>query len=571
MRRLFLFAVLLITALLNACQQTEPLAQEYYSLDELIQAYEESNDEINAILKTQWEDTIDAGIREGFWNDGIQFIEETHWSGLSPADQINRDLIALILRNKLSQTRYESDFMPLNSEGGFLTEIYYSVSDTKINTEEEAEQYISKIKALPDYLVLQQKRMQEGLAANKTVPALIVERCLSLLAENLESDAYFDLFLDPLSGNAWAAQRAVLKPYVNTALRQAYGDFQAFLEEVYLPQTRQSIGISEIADGKAYYEGRVRYFSTLNISPDSVFAIGEAEVKRIRGEMDSILTSLAWKGDFADFLQFLRTDKQFYPQSPEALLERAAWLSKKAEGFLPKYFGKLPRMPFTVEPVPAAIAPNYTGGRYSEGSYENRKPGAYWINTYRLETRPFYVLPALTLHEAVPGHHTQIMLAQELEEVPKFRQQQYLSAFGEGWALYAEYLGKEAGMYETPYEHFGALTYEMWRACRLVVDVGIHYKGWTREEAVRLMAENTALSLHEVNTEIDRYIGWPGQALSYKMGELTIRALRQEAELALGAKFDIRAFHDLVLAEGSIPMETLKRRVRDWIVKEGKG
>lgn len=561
----YLFTALLITALLNACQQTEPMAQMDVSLDEVIQAYEDHSEAINTVLKTHWEDTTDGASRVVFWNDGIQFLEETDLSGLSPAEQINRDLIALVLRNKLSQTRYETDLMPLNSEGGFLTEIYYSVSGTKINDAGEADQYITKIKALPDYLALQQKRMQQGLASNKTVPALIVERCLSLLGENLQSEAYFELFLDPLSGNAWADQRAVLKPYVNIEVRQAYRSFEAFLEEVYLPQTRKSIGISEIADGKAYYEQRVRYFTTLNISPDSVFAIGEAEVKRIRTEMDSILVSLDWKGDFADFLQFLRTDKQFYPQSPEALVERAAWLSKKAEGFLPKYFGQLPRMPFTVEPVPAAIAPNYTGGRYSEGSYENHKPGAYWVNTYRLETRPFYVLPALTLHEAVPGHHTQIMLAQELTEVPKFRQQQYLSAFGEGWALYAEYLGKEAGMYETPYEHFGALTYEMWRACRLVVDVGIHYKGWTREQAVRLMAENTALSLHEVNTEIDRYIGWPGQALSYKMGELTIRALRKEAEQALGEQFDIRAFHDLVLAEGSIPMETLKRRVREWI------
>ncbi|MEM6344814.1 MAG: DUF885 domain-containing protein [Bacteroidota bacterium] len=566
----FLIPALLLAASLNACQESEPLAQTYDSLDELIKVYNAHNEIQVELYNTQWTDTTEPSIREGFWNDGVQFLEENHLTDLSPSDQINRDLLGLIFRDQLSRVRYGAELMPLNSEGGFLTEIYYTVSATKINTETDANQYLQKLNALPDYLQLQQERMQRGLKENKTVPALIVERCLSLLDENLATEGYFDMFLAPLSGNAWPDQQAKAKSYVNTEVRAAYYLFRAFLAEAYLPQTRQSIGISEIENGKLYYEDRVRYFTTLAISPDSVFAIGEKEVARIRAEMDSIVKSLAWQGDFASFLHFLRTDPQFYPKTPASLLARAAWLSKKAEGFLPDYFGRLPRMPFTVEPVPAAIAPNYTGGRYSEGSYHNHKPGAYWVNTYRLETRPFYVLPALTLHEAVPGHHTQIMLAQELENVPKFRQQQYLSAFGEGWALYAEYLGKEAGMYETPYEHFGALTYEMWRACRLVVDVGMHYKGWSREEAVKLMSENTALSLHEVNTEIDRYIGWPGQALSYKMGELTIRTLRQEAEQALGDQFDIRAFHDLIIAEGSITMESLKRRVREWIERSAQ-
>ncbi|MEL7533434.1 MAG: DUF885 domain-containing protein [Bacteroidota bacterium] len=577
----FLLALLLMAASQNACQESNsspqtssslevPIAQATYSLDELIQVFETNNEVQAEYHKIHWVDTIAPSIREVFWNDWVQILSENHFADLSPSEQINKDLLTLIFRDQLSRVRYGAELMPLNSEGGFLTEIYYAVSATKINSETDANQYLQKIEALPAYLKLQQKRMQRGLKENKTVPALIVKRCLSLLDEHLAAEGYFEMFLAPLSGNAWPEQHAKVKSYVNEAVRPAYQAFKAFLEEEYLPQTRQSIGISKIEMGDLYYEDRVHYFTTLEISPDSVFAIGEMEVKRIRAEMDSIVSSLAWEGDFASFLQFLRTDPQFYPQSPEALLARAAWLSKKAEGFLPDYFGHLPRMPFTVEPVPAAIAPNYTGGRYSEGSYENHKAGAYWVNTFRLKTRPLYVLPALTLHEAVPGHHTQIMLAQELADVPKFRQEQYLSAFGEGWALYAEYLGKEAGMYETPYEHFGALTYEMWRACRLVVDVGMHYKDWTREEAVKFMSENTALSLHEVNTEIDRYIGWPGQALSYKMGELTIRALRKEAEQRLGEKFDIRDFHDLVLAEGSIPMQSLKRRVREWIERSAK-
>jgi uncharacterized protein (DUF885 family) len=301
------------------------------------------------------------------------------------------------------------------------------------------------------------------------------------------------------------------------------------------------------------------------MSPEEVFETGHSEVKRIRSEMMKIIKDVDFDGSFAQFVDFLRTDPQFYAESPESLLKEAAWLSKKAEEILPTYFTRLPRLPFTVNPVPAAIAPTYTGGRYSEGSFEQSKPGEYWVNTYKLESRPLYVLPALTLHEAVPGHHLQISLAQELKGLPDFRQSTYLSAYGEGWGLYSEFLGKEAGIYRTPYEDFGRLTYEMWRACRLVVDPGIHYFGWTREKAVKFLSENTALSLHEVNTEIDRYIGWPGQAVSYKIGELKIRELRKMAEKALGEEFDIKSFHDKILENGSVPLNTLQDIIEDYI------
>jgi len=306
------------------------------------------------------------------------------------------------------------------------------------------------------------------------------------------------------------------------------------------------------------------------MTPDEVFAKGESEVARIKSEMLNVIAASGFKGNFADFIAFLRKDPQFYAKTPRELLYRATWLAKKMEGKLPQYFNTLPRMPFTVEEVPAAIAPNYTGGRYSEGSYETGKAGAYWVNTYKLESRPLYVLPSLTLHEAVPGHHLQIMLSRELKNVPKFRENLYISAFGEGWGLYSEYLGIESGMYETAYENFGRLTYEMWRACRLVVDVGLHYKGWTRERAVDFMASNTALSMHEVNTEIDRYIGWPSQAVSYKIGELKIRELRKEAEKELGDTFEIKEFHDLILSYGSIKLSTLERIVKVWIMEKSQ-
>src|SRR5829696_2724628 len=279
-----------------------------------------------------------------------------------------------------------------------------------------------------------------------------------------------------------------------------------------------------------------------------------SEVQRIKKEMDSVIKAVSFKGSFADFIQFLRTDKQFFVDSPDALLKEASFIAKKIDGQLPKLFGKLPRMPYGVEPVPDYLAPSYTTGRYSGTSIRSKRGGMYWVNTYNLPSRTLYTLESLTLHEAVPGHHLQISLSQELTNLPEFRQRFYVNAFGEGWGLYSEYLGYELGLYKNPYSLFGRLTYEMWRACRLVIDVGIHWKGWTREQAVSYLADNTALSLHEVNTEVNRYIAWPGQALSYKMGELKIIALRRKAEAALGEKFDVRRFHDALLSEGSVTL-----------------
>ena len=346
-----------------------------------------------------------------------------------------------------------------------------------------------------------------------------------------------------------------------------FQSFHDFLVKEYRPKARTTLGASHFPNGKAYYEQRTQYFTTLDISPEEIFQTGEKEVARIRADMDAIIKELNFKGSFADFLNFLRTDPQFYAKTPKALLKEAAYYSKRIDAQLPRFFGKLPRLPYGVAPVPDAIAPKYTTGRYVPGSSSNHQSGTYWVNTYKLESRPLYVLPALTLHEAVPGHHLQIALAEEIEAVPEFRKHTYLSSYGEGWALYCEWLGLEAGIYETPYSRFGRLTYEMWRACRLVVDVGIHQKDWTREQAVEFMASNTALSFHEVNTEIDRYIAWPGQALSYKMGELKIRDLRKRSERELKERFNIRDFHDLVLSKGAVPMYVLEKMVDQYIAE----
>ncbi|NNJ72623.1 MAG: DUF885 domain-containing protein, partial [Enterobacterales bacterium] len=294
---------------------------------------------------------------------------------------------------------------------------------------------------------------------------------------------------------------------------------------------------------------------------------GLTEVKRIRAEMQDIIKSLNFDGTFAEFIHFLRTDPRFYATSEEQLLSYASRIAKRMDGKLPKLFKTLPRTPYGIEPVPAQLAPNYTTGRYVRSPRGSTEPGYYWVNTYALDKRPLYEMEALTLHEAVPGHHLQIALSQELEELPKFRQNSYISAYGEGWGLYAEWLGLEAGFYTDPYNNFGRLTYEMWRAVRLVVDTGMHAMGWSRQQAIDYLAENTALSLHNVRTEIDRYISWPAQALSYKLGEMTIKRLRVEAETKLGNKFDVREFHDVILSQGAVPLNILIEQVRAYIAE----
>ena len=338
----------------------------------------------------------------------------------------------------------------------------------------------------------------------------------------------------------------------------------------YIPGARTTIAASALPDGAAYYQQLVKRFTTLPLTPDQVHATGLAEVARIRAEMEDVMRSTGFTGDFAAFLTMLRTDPRFYPKTGEQLLKEGSWIAKRMDAKLPSLFGRLPRQPYGVAPVPDYLAPKYTAGRYNGNPPDGSEPGYYWLNTYALETRPLYNLEALTLHEAVPGHHLQIALANEAGDVPKFRRYSYISAFGEGWGLYSEWLGLEAGFYTDPYSNFGRLTYAMWRAARLVVDTGMHVKGWTRQQAIDYLSSNTALSLHECTTETDRYISWPGQALSYKIGELKIRELRARAEQALGPKFDRRRFHDAVLANGSVPLPVLEQQI-DAFIKDRVG
>jgi len=329
------------------------------------------------------------------------------------------------------------------------------------------------------------------------------------------------------------------------------------------------LGVSEIPNGKAYYQSRIDYYTTQQMTPEGIHSLGLSEVARIRSQMESIIDEVGFKGTFDDFIAYLRTSPKFYATTPEMLLKHARNIAKKLDEQLPRYFITLPRKPYGVAPVPASIAPKYTGGRYVGSPKNSTDPGYYWVNTYNLSSRPLYVIPSLTAHEAVPGHHLQGALNQELpDHIPQFRKNLYLSAYGEGWGLYTEYLAEEMGIYETPYEHFGKLTYEMWRACRLVVDTGIHAFGWSRDQAVAFMASNTALSLHEVNTEIDRYISWPGQALSYKIGEIKIRELREKAMKELGSDFDIREFHEEILKRGTLTLPLLENQILSYIKRK---
>lgn len=492
-------------------------------------------------------------------------------ASLDEQDRISKQLMMMDLQDQVDLVRFRMYLIPFNAEGGFYNTMGYSFSRLPFKAIEDFQGYLGWLpnyeKRLRENLDLLKQGVKDGIVA----PRVIANNTLSLMKPYVVADFKELMFYTPFNTLPESIdetdRQSILQKAeaVVSSLHRTNQELYAYMGSDYLQAAREQPGISFVPGGREYYENRVVHFSTLPLTPDSVHQLGLQEVARIRASMEKIIKEVNFKGSFADFLHFLRTDPQFYAKTPQELLNYASWLSKKAEAGLPKLFDKLYSLPFTVEPVPDAIAPTYTGGRYVPGSWDGKRAGIYWVNTYNLKSRTLYTLPALTLHEAVPGHHLQISLAAELKDLPRFRTRYYISAFGEGWGLYSEYLGEEMGMYATPYDLYGRYTYEMWRACRLVVDTGIHYKGWTREQALNYLAENTALSLHEVTTEIDRYIGWPGQALSYKIGEIKIKALRKKAEEALGDQFKIGAFHQAILQNGSVPLTVLEAQIDAYI------
>ncbi|WP_375253078.1 DUF885 domain-containing protein [Dokdonia donghaensis] len=492
---------------------------------------------------------------------------------LSETERISLELLKFKLQETVDYYEYERFLNPLLSDSGFHSSWNYMVRP--ITSYKQAVKYLDKLNALPEVVNQYVPLLREGIKKGVSQPRVIFEGYESTYNSQIVADYkdsfYYTPFLN-LPESITEEQKDSLETAAKLAIENsvvpAFKSVKAFFENEYLPNTRTTIGVSETPNGDDYYQNRIRYYTTLDITADAVHNKGLEEVARIKSEMEKIIKEVAFKGSFADFLKFLREDEQFYAKTPEQLLMIARDMAKRADAQLPRFFKTLPRKPYGVAPVPDAIAPKYTGGRYVGSPKGSTSPGYYWVNTYDLSSRTLYTLPSLTVHEAVPGHHLQGALNQELgDSIPQFRRNMYVNAYGEGWGLYCEYLAAEMGMYTTPYERFGQLTYEMWRACRLVVDTGIHAKGWTREEVVAFMSQNTALSLHEIQTETDRYISWPGQALAYKMGELKIRELRTLAEKELGSRFDIRDFHEVILEQGTVTLAILDRRVKEWIQK----
>ena len=504
----------------------------------------------------------------------LKQLNKINPKNLSETEFISLELLKFKLQDTIDYYDFERFLNPLLSDSGFHTSFPFIVRP--FQNYNQVKRYLDELNAIPDRVNQFLPLLREGLEKGVSQPRVIFNGYESSYNDHIVSDFKESYFYTPFNDLPRALSLSQ-KDSILTAAEVAitkhvipqFKVVKTFFEEEYYPKTRSAIGISETPNGKEYYQNRINYYTTsTQYSADAIHQIGLDEVARIKNEMEKIILELEFQGSFSEFLDFLRTDPQFYATSPEQLLMIARDMAKRADEQLPRFFKTLPRKPYGVAAVPAAIAPKYTTGRYVGTSKNSTDPGYYWVNTYDLPSRPLYVLPSLTVHEAVPGHHLQGSLNLELgDSIPQFRKNTYLSAYGEGWGLYCEFLAEEMGMYTTAYEQFGKLTYEMWRACRLVVDTGIHAKGWTRDQVIEYMSKNTALSIHEINTETDRYISWPGQALSYKIGELKIRELRTKAEKELGANFDIREFHEVVLEQGTVTLSILEKRINNYITK----
>ncbi|MEW6759337.1 MAG: DUF885 family protein [Pseudomonadota bacterium] len=514
---------------------------------------------------------VDAAAQEArrvYWEGILKELDGIKAAALSPGERVNFAVYRAQVAALLDAQRFRDYEQPVNADSAFWTDVAYGAR-RPFAQPEDYRNYLQQLAALPGYFAQETDNMRAGLARGFTPPRVTLlgrDVALASIAEaTTPQEVVFFTPFKTMPASIPAAEQEALRAQAAAVIREqvqpAYARVLAFFRNEYVPQARATLAAEAMPGGKAYYQSKIVEYTTTHLTAEQIHAIGLAEMAKIRAEMLDTMKKAGFQGDLPAFLQFLRTDPQFYAKTPQELLMRAAWVAKKFDAKADQYFGYLPRRRFAILPVPDDQAPFYTAGRGG--------PGAYWVNTYNLPARALYSLPALTLHESAPGHAFQMPVAQEQKGVPHFRRA-YISAFGEGWALYAERLGTEMGIYETPYEHFGMLSYQAWRASRLVVDTGIHAKGWTREQAQAYLMENTALAKHEVETEVDRYISWPGQALSYYLGQMAIQEARAKAEKALGAKFDIRNFHDTVLQLGSVPLPVLQQRIEQFIAEGGK-
>jgi len=502
------------------------------------------------------------------WDDVLAQLDRIDAKALAPVNQVNFAVYRDQVFNLAQDVRLRTYEMPFNSDSSFWSNLSF-MARRDMKTAQDHRNYIARLDDVPRYFDQQTDNMRAGLKRGFSVPRAVLDgREVSIanvaeLKDPTESPLYAPFRKLPAS--IPAAEREQLQAQAREAIAgkviPAFQQLRTFFVQEYVPQARTTLAAEAMPGGKAFYKQQIHEYTTLDLSPDEIHRIGLGEVARIQKEMDAIIQQVGFKGSFDEFLTFLRTDPRFYAKTPDELLHRAAWISKRVDAVIGKYM-TLPRARFTIVPVPPDIAPFWTAGRGGMGTY--------WVNTYNLPARPLYNLPALTLHESDPGHALQGALAAEQGELPEFRRNSYISAYGEGWGLYCEKLGVEMGIYETPYEDFGRLTYEMWRAARLVIDTGVHSKGWTRDRAIAYLRDHTALSEHEVTTEVDRYISWPGQALSYKLGEIAIVRLRAQAEQELGDKFDVKAFHDAVLQQGSVPLPVLEQQIHAFIAERKK-
>jgi len=512
-----------------------------------------------------------------YYQNRISILEEKKqklkafdFNKLNSDNKLNYKLLNLNLDNSIEASTYPSYYMSLNQRGGVQS--YYETGDRLVySSKTDYEDWLVRLSKYSDNINNTTNNLKEGLSKGYTQPKLVTRQVITqidnLLNNDIDSHPYLKIFLSANDEYFINDEKNQLiddaKELISNKIIPAYQELNEFLKNEYLPKSRDSIGLDGVPDGKKWYEYVARYHTTTNLTPDEIHEIGLSEVSRIRSEMEEIINDLKWDGDFKSFLNYLRTSPRFYYDNGEDLLNAYLIMAKKIDPLLPKIFKVFPRAPYGVIPIPDESAP-FTTTAYYNGPAKGR-PGYFYANLYKPESRPKYEIPVLTVHEAVPGHHFQISLAQELENVPTFRRYLSFTAFVEGWGLYSEELGEFMGIYEDPYDKFGQLTYDMWRAIRLVVDTGMHYKGWSRDDAINLFLENTAKSQLDIENEVDRYIAWPGQALAYKIGQLKILELRLKSEKMLGDKYDIKDFHHEILKRGSVPLDILEDYINEWI------
>jgi len=513
-------------------------------------------------------DPATQAMRLARWEDTLAKLDSIPLAELSPAERLNYDVYRPQIETLIANQRFRDYQMPANSDTTFWTDLGYTAR-RPFRRVEDYRNWIAQMRDIPRYFREQTEEMRAGLRRGFTPPRVTMEGRDASLTAVTDAAPEASLFYTPfrempgVTESERASLRTQALEVIRGAVQPAYRELLTFMRTEYLPGTRTTLAAYDLPDGRAYYRAKIREFTTLDRDPDAIHAFGESEVTRLHEQMLEAMRESGFKDDFGSFLTFLRADPQFQAKTPQELLMRAAWIAKRFDGKASQFFGQLPRARFAIKPVPDDLAPFYTAGRGG--------PGIYLLNTYDLPSRPLYNLTALTLHESAPGHAFQMPLALEHKGQPEFRQHTYLSAYGEGWAVYCEWLGQEMGMYETPYDRFGMLNYQTWRAARLVVDTGIHAQGWSRDRAIAYLRQYTALPEHEIQTEVDRYIAWPAQALSYYLGEHAILEGRSKAEQSLGARFNVRAFHDAVLELGSVPLPVLTARIDRFIAEGGKG